>query len=89
MVFFFNIALADHGEVYLWLMCAQIFFYTAAFCGGVFRNAENGWRAIVKNVCYAPYVFCLLNFSAFIAFFRFVMQDQSVMWAKARQEGEK
>lgn len=77
-------ALADRGAVYSWIMILQVLFYAMAFAGGTLRNGQSGWKRMVRNICSIPYVFCLLNFSAFVGFLRFLMKDQNVQWEKAR-----
>ncbi|MDZ4243190.1 MAG: glycosyltransferase family 2 protein, partial [Candidatus Omnitrophota bacterium] len=41
----------------------QIVFYTMALTGGLARNRNCGILSGLSRLCYAPYVFCLLNFS--------------------------
>jgi len=62
----------------------QIIFYCMAVIGGLARHKKYGILKIISKVCYIPYVFCLLNFSAFIGFLRFAGAEQDVTWEKAR-----
>ena len=84
MIFIFNISLADQSLLYFWMVWLQVLFYSMAFLGAVFRDEFSGPGRFVKNICYIPYVFCLLNFSAFLGFIRFILKDQDVRWDKAR-----
>jgi biofilm PGA synthesis N-glycosyltransferase PgaC len=67
------------------LFVLQIFFYTMAAIGGLARNTKYGMFKAIAKVCYVPYVFCLLNFSALSGFFRFLFSEQQVTWQKARE----
>lgn len=62
----------------------QIIFYCMAVIGGLARHQKYGTLKIISKMCYIPYVFCLLNFSAFIGFLRFAGAEQDVTWEKAR-----
>lgn len=62
----------------------QIIFYCLAVLGALARQAKYGILKLILKICYIPYVFCLLNFSALIGFLRFVMAKQSITWQKAR-----
>ncbi|MCK5081843.1 MAG: hypothetical protein KAR31_02955 [Candidatus Omnitrophica bacterium] len=52
--------------------------------GSLARHQKYGILKIVLKVCYIPYVFCLLNFSALIGFLRFIGPGQDITWEKAR-----
>ncbi len=82
--FFANIWIADRSGLYFFLLIAQLLFYFMAFVGGITRYADHGTGKLLKNLCYVPYVFCLLNFSALLGFVRYLLGEQSVMWDKAR-----
>jgi len=64
-------------------------FYCMAVCGALLRYKKYGILKTISRFCYVPYVFCLLNFSALVGFFRFVMSKQEVGWEKARNIGHK
>jgi len=64
----------------------QIVFYGMAAIGGLARHQKYGILKIISKACCVPYVFCLLNFSALIGFFRFTRSKQDVMWKKARDD---
>ncbi len=85
MIFLFviNIFLLDKF-FYEWMFKLQVLFYIIASIGYLLRQQKYGILSVVKKMCYVPYVFCLLNFSAFIGFFRFVSARQQVTWEKAR-----
>jgi biofilm PGA synthesis N-glycosyltransferase PgaC len=48
------------------------------------RNFHQGIFKFISKVCYVPYVFCLLNFSALVGFWKFILGTQQTTWAKAR-----
>lgn len=78
-----NLCVVDE-PVFLWLGMAQASFYTMAVLGAVTRNTQDGLLKVVQKICYIPYVFCLLNFSALSGFYRFVRGRQESTWQKAR-----
>lgn len=67
-------------RLFLWV---QIAFYAMAMMGALTRNSERSVLKLVSKLCYVPYVFCLLNFSALAGFWRFITATQEVMWRKA------
>lgn len=64
--------------VYRWILMAQIAFYAASLGGFVLRHSPR--RVFFLSV---PYAFCLLNWAAVVACFRFLGGKQSVTWEKA------
>ncbi|HOW36373.1 MAG TPA: glycosyltransferase family 2 protein [Candidatus Omnitrophota bacterium] len=83
-VFLLNSALI-YEPTYRTLFILQIIFYTMALFGALLRNTKYAILKPVLNLCYAPYVFCLLNFSALVGFWRFAFVKQNVRWEKARK----
>lgn len=71
---------------YTWFMAAQAAFYAMAAAGGMLREKTAGGLQFVAKLCYIPYVFCLMNFSALIGFWRFVCSNQQATWQKAREQ---
>ena len=67
------------------LFGAQILFYAMAILGALSRHQKYGILALIAKVCYIPYVFCLLNFSALAGFFQIISGGQDVKWKKARK----
>ena len=82
-VFFINWGLIGHG-LYEVLFVLQAVFYIMALMGALARHQKYGILKLVSKLCYVPYVFCLLNFSALAGFFRFVGSKQEITWEKAR-----
>lgn len=70
--------------VYRVLWHLQVLFYGMALVGHLLSDPAPGWPRIISRVCYIPYVFCLLNFSALAGFWRFVTAKQEITWQKAR-----
>ncbi len=83
LIFVFNFMLAD-DVLYSRLFAAQIIFYILAALGALTRYQSAGIGRIISRICYAPYVFCLLNFSALGGLFRFITASQTILWEKAR-----
>lgn len=84
-VFLLNIPLAATNFSYQILFKLQIIFYLMACLGALSRYSKYGILKAISRICYIPYVFCLLNFSALAGFFRFTGKKQSVTWKKARE----
>ncbi len=83
VIFFINWALKDE-PIFAKFFFLQIFFYLMAMLGALARNQKYGILRLVSKVCFVPYVFCLLNFSALIGFLRFLGAKQEITWEKAR-----
>jgi len=82
-IFFLNLNLLD-DPFYRNIFILQVIFYGMAITGGLARYKKYGILKLISRVCYIPYVFCLLNFSAFIGFMRFIGSRQDITWEKAR-----
>ena len=67
---------------FIWAM--QIVFYFMALMGHMTRNCHQGPFKFISKICYVPYVFFLLNYSAWVGFWRFVFAQQQTTWQKAR-----
>ena len=85
MLFAVNMQLYQE-KIYYYFFIAQIVFYSMALLGGLARQVNYGILNFIFRICYVPYVFCLLNFSAFSGFLKFIMGQQSVTWQKARKK---
>jgi poly-beta-1,6-N-acetyl-D-glucosamine synthase len=83
-VFIINIFLSPKSPIYQIFMLGQIVFYFLAILGAQLRNSQYGLLKLISKICYIPYVFCLLNFSALAGFLRFVKGQQAITWEKAR-----
>ena len=89
LLFILNLLLT--GEpLYQIIFYLQIVFYGMAVTGALSRYQKHGIFNLISKICYIPYVFCLLNFSALAGTLRFFGSKQEVMWKKARgrQENE-
>jgi len=62
---------------YSMIFIAQVIFYSIAFVEALFRRR-------IKRVFGIPYLFCLMNFSAFVSFWAFLFNRSNVKWEKAR-----
>lgn len=88
LLFTANLALTDRS-FYRIALNAQIVFYGMAFIGALARYQKHGIFKLIARICYIPYVFCLLNFSALMGFWKFITAKQEVTWAKARDLARK
>ena len=84
MLFMVNVMLANLN-FYKGFLVLQIIFYGMAVFGALARYGKYGILKFISKICYIPYVFCLLNFSALVGFLRFVMAKQTITWQKARE----
>ncbi len=75
-----------HDPLFRIIITLQVVFYFMATLGLLLRYQKQGVGKVILKVCYIPYVFCLLNFSAFVGFLRFITSKQEVTWEKARGE---
>ncbi|MBF0504428.1 MAG: glycosyltransferase family 2 protein [Candidatus Omnitrophica bacterium] len=66
----------------LWAL--QIIFYLMAWGGQMTRDHNKGMFKYISKICYVPYVFCLLNFSAIVGFWLFICARPQAIWKKAR-----
>ncbi len=77
-IFFLNLFLLNR-PFYLFSFVIQVIFYSLA--------AYEAWRnqnhAAKRGIGYIPFMFCLLNYSALMAFIRFVKGKQKVTWERA------
>lgn len=83
-VFVSNIFLAS-DPFYAVLLVLQTIFYALALTGSLTRTKTSSLGRLLARICYIPYVFCLLNFSALAGLYKFVSARQSVLWDKARE----
>lgn len=83
-LFLVNFILAHTSFIFQLFLMGQIIFYLLAATGWYLRSNRNRLLTLFSKICYVPYVFCLLNFSALIGFFKFAKHQQSVTWEKAR-----
>lgn len=84
-VFFMNLFMTGE-KFYKNIFILQIIFYIMALVGALARYNSHVILGPVKKVCYIPYVFCLLNFSALSGFLRFFFAKQEITWQKAREK---
>lgn len=66
------------------VMILQAIFYGSALFGFVSKSTTNPLITKVSKLFVVPYVFCLLNFSVLVGFWRFLRSNQSITWDKAR-----
>lgn len=83
LLFILNLILT--GEpLYQIMFYLQIVFYGMAVTGALSRYQKHGILNLISKICYIPYVFCLLNFSALAGTLRFFGSNQEATWEKAR-----
>lgn len=82
-IFILNLFLLEES-IYQATFLGQSIFYALAAIGGLARKKKYGMLKGISKMTYVPYVFCLLNYSAVVGFWRFITNQQSVTWDKAR-----
>ena len=76
-----NIPLALSGNMFFVLtLMGQIAFYLAAIVGYLLEKQKLKFK-----VFFIPYYFCVMNYSVYMGFLRFVKGSQSVVWEKAKR----
>jgi len=76
-----NIPLAMTGGTFFVLcLMGQIAFYLLAAVGYLLEKQKLKFK-----VFFIPYYFCVMNYSVYKGFFRFVKGSQSVVWEKAKR----
>lgn len=84
-LFFVNLYLSYQSSFYRLFLLGQVIFYGLALLGAWLKSRKQYHLKFAAKICYIPYVFCLLNFSALVGFLRFIRHQQTVTWEKARQ----
>ncbi len=84
IIFFINFLLRTE-PVFIVLWFLQIIFYAMALMGQLIHNHPKGAVRTLYKICYVPYVFCLLNVSALVGFWRFITVSQEATWERARK----
>jgi biofilm PGA synthesis N-glycosyltransferase PgaC len=81
IVFLANLYLAISGNwTFQAIMLLQIGFYVLALLGYM----SNERKISIKGF-FVPYYFCVMNFSVYAGFVRFLKGKQSVVWEKSRR----
>jgi len=76
-----NIYLAAQGSLFYQIVLgAQIFFYACALAGYLLER-----RKLKVKVFFVPYYFCMMNYSMYAGFVRYMRGGQSVLWEKAER----
>ena len=78
IIFILSIILSDRPDG-LFLLWAQILFYSAAIYGWIKRDTE------LPVYIYIPMYFSSMNFALFMGFLRFLNKKQGVQWRKAER----
>ena len=76
-----NIPLALMNKpFFIVMLLGQTVFYTMAAIGYMLEK-----RKLKFKVFFIPYYFCVMNYSVYMGFFRFIKGSQSVVWEKAKR----
>ena len=81
ILFLTNIPLALSGNpFFIFTFLGQIGFYTLAAAGYLMAKQK-----LKVKIFFIPYYFCVMNYSVYKGFFRFIKGSQSVVWEKAKR----
>ncbi|MEI6883264.1 MAG: glycosyltransferase family 2 protein [Bacteroidota bacterium] len=72
--------LLNYCSIYVWLFWGQIAFYLAAILGWYLEE-----RKIKLKVLFVPYYFSIMNLAVFLGFARYIRNQQSVNWERAKR----
>lgn len=79
LLFMSNIALAKNGPYGLFLVCQAVFYIFAMI--GWATHKDRSTKMIIK-FAYTLYMFCVMNLTAIVGFYRFLFGKQSIAWEK-------
>lgn len=81
LLFLSNIYLAIYpGEIYLFILLAQVVFYAMALLGWYLNN-----KHIKVKILFVPYYFFIMNLCMYLGLFRFLRGKQSANWERAKR----
>jgi cellulose synthase/poly-beta-1,6-N-acetylglucosamine synthase-like glycosyltransferase len=78
VIAFISNALILDNYFYKITFALQIFFYSLAFLGLIFKR--------VSRTLNIPYMFCVMNCAAVVGLYRFLNHKQDVLWEKGNHE---
>lgn len=76
----FNVLLAPESLLYTIMLVLQGLFYLGGFIG---QQLEH--RKLKVKIFFIPYYFLFMNYAVFLGFFRYLRNQQSVNWERARR----
>jgi len=80
-----NIILANGGSpIYQVILAGQLLFYAMALLGYILETKKIKLKAF-----FVPYYFCIMNYAVFRGFFRYLGDNQSVMWERSKRADSK
>ena len=80
VVAFLSNLILTGNPFYLFLFMVQCLFYGLALVE-MFRHQRNSGSK--RGIGYIPFMFCLLNYSAFVGFVKWISKDYQNVWKKA------
>jgi len=76
-----NIILATGGTpIYQFILICQVMFYLMALLGYILETKKIKLKAF-----FVPYYFCIMNYAVYRGFFRYLGDNQSVMWERSKR----
>ncbi len=74
-----NFLIAEKGTYGVFLI-GQIFFYMLAIIGAGTHDSQN--KRLIIRISSIVYIFCLMNFTALVGLYRFVLGKQNIAWER-------
>jgi len=81
--FIFNLFIvleSNSSNIYLFMLIAQIIFYTLSLFGSIFEN-----KSIRIKIFFIPYYFCVMNYAILTGIWQYSQKKQSSIWKKAER----
>jgi len=75
-----NLALINEDILYRAIFTGQVMFYSMALTGWYLANKEIKVKAL-----FIPYYFFIMNYAAFLGFFRYVKGNQAAAWERSKR----
>ena len=80
VIAFISNAILASDSVYFMLILLQILFYLLASIGIAYKDKSK-----LPTLLYVPYYFCYMNAAAFHGFIKYLSNNQSTSWRKAKR----
>ena len=80
ILFFVNIILLQDNIIYQILFLGQIVFYSSSAIGWILER-----KKLKVKILFVPYYFFIMNYAVFLGILRFLKNQQSVNWERAKR----
>lgn len=84
LVLILNLFIASQSTLLMIMLVLQLLFYAGGFIG---QQLEH--RRLKVKIFFIPYYFLFMNYAVFLGIFRYLRNQQSVNWERARRMDKK